>query len=86
MDRVTLLDKNRVFMTKYAAPSVLTGFFVAAVTGTDRQTAEAAFTDPGRILVENTESLFAPKIYDGYTKINEIREQEDGVIIILERG
>ena len=86
MDRVTLTQKGISFDTRFAAPSVLTGYFVAAVQGSDRGTIESAFTDPGDILVHNLEDLFADKTYTGYTRIREIREQESEITVILDRG
>ena len=85
MDRVTLIDKHLVFRTKFAAPSVLTGYFVAAVVDEDRETVESAFTNPGDILVENEDDLYAPQVYTGYKTINEIRESDDFITVILEK-
>ena len=86
MDRITLIDKEQEFMTRFAAPSVLTGYFVAAVVDSDRQTIEAAFTNPGRILVHNMENLYDDAVYEGYTEINEIRESPDEITVILDKG
>lgn len=86
MDRVTLTDKSLVFRAQFAAKSVLTGFFVAAVVDENRETVESAFTEPGDILVENEDDLFAPTVYTGYTTINEIRENSDSIVVILEKG
>ena len=86
MDRITLIDKEQEFMTRFAAPSVLTGYFVAAVVDSDRQTIEAAFTNPGRILVHNMENLYDDAVYEDYTGINEIRESPDEITVILDKG
>ena len=86
MDKVTLTEKGMEFMTRYAAVSVLTGYFVAAVTDADKQTIMDAFTEPGSILVHNMEELYADKTYEGYRRINEIRESEKEITVILDKG
>lgn len=86
MDRVRLPKKNQEFMCRFAAMSVLTGYFVAAVTDSDRETIEKAFTEPGPIMVHNMEDLYADKTYEGYTHINEIRDGGDEITVILDRG
>lgn len=83
MDRVTLVEKGMSFETRFAAPSVLTGYFVAAVLDSDRETIEEAFTNPGNILVEDSNDLVPPKVYEDYKTIVEIREQEDEIIVIV---
>lgn len=85
MDRITLTEKNQEFMCRFAAMSVLTGYFVAAVTDSDRETIEKAFTEPGPILVHNMEELYADKTYEGYRRINEIREAENEITVILDK-
>ena len=85
MDRITLNDKEKEFMSKYAAPSVSTGRFVACVINSDVDTIREAFTDPGPILVHNMQGLYADQVYIGYTRINEIREEKDQIIVILDR-
>lgn len=86
MDKVTLTEKGMEFMTRYAAVSVLTGYFVAAVTDADKQTIMDAFTESGPILVHNMEELYADKTYEGYRRINEIRESEKEITVILDKG
>lgn len=86
MDRITLIDKSIEFMTRFAAPSVLTGYFVAAVVDSDVDTIKDAFSNPGRILVHNMDDLYADQTYDQYKRINEIRESEREIIVILEGG
>lgn len=86
MDRVTLTQKDRQFMARFAAVSVLTGFFVACIEDSDRQEVETAFTDPGEILVHNMEELYADKTYTGYVHINEIRESGKEITVILDKG
>ncbi len=86
MDKVTLTEKDMEFMTRYAAVSVLTGYFVASVTDADKQSIMDAFTEPGPILVHNMEELYADKTYEGYRRINEIRESEKEITVILDKG
>ena len=86
MDKITLIDKNAEFMMRFAAPSVLTGRFVAAVVDSDKETITEAFTDPGKIMVHNMEDLYADKTYEGYTHISEIRDGGDEITVILDRG
>lgn len=85
MDRLTLVEKEMEFMTRFAAPSVLTGYFVAAIPNANREKIEAAFTSPGPILVHNMEELFADKVYEGYTRMRQIREQENEIVVILDK-
>lgn len=85
MDKITLIDKGVEFMTIYAAPSVLTGNFVARVVDSDVETIQTAFTNPGPIFVHNMQSLFADKTYTGYTGIDEIRQGADDIIVILHK-
>ena len=85
MDRITLTEKEQEFMCRFAAPSILTGYFVAAVIRSDRETIEEAFTEPGPILVHNMEDLYADKTYEGYRRINEIREAENEITVILDK-
>lgn len=85
MDRVRLPKKNQEFMCRFAAVSVLTGYFVAAVTDSDRETIEKEFTEPGPIMVHNMEELYADKTYEGYRRINEIRESENEITVILDK-
>ena len=85
MDKITLLDKNMNFLSKYAAPSVSTGYFVAAIVDSDRTTIEDAFTNPGRILVHNVEKLCPDEVYTGYTHINEIRESQNDITVLLDK-
>lgn len=85
MDRVTLVDKEIVFNTRFAAPSILTGYFVAAIIDANREEIEEAFTNPGNILVEDMRGLVAPATYTGYKTINEIREGTNDITVILSK-
>lgn len=86
MDRITLIDKDVSFAAKYAAPSILTERFVANIIDSERSEIESAFQNPGRILVHNMDELWEDKIYEGYASIHEITEQEDGIIVIVDKG
>lgn len=85
MDQVTLTDKGKVFMTRFAAPSVLTGCFVAAVVGSDLKEITEAFTEPGDISVHNMEELFEDKTYSGYRRIVDIMNNTTEIIITLDK-
>ena len=85
MNRITLTEKGKEFLSGFAAPSVLTGFFCAEILGAAREEIEEAFTEPGPILVHNLEDLYADKVYEGYRRINEIRENGENFVIILDR-
>ena len=85
MDRVTLTEKDITFITKFAAASILTGYFVANVLNATREEIEEAFTEPGDILVENMQNLYEQKTYSGYHFINEIREGQDSITVILSK-
>ena len=86
MDRITFLDKGTDLMTRFAAPSVLTGYFVAAVPGATVEQMTEVFTDPGPMLVHNIENLYEDKTYTGYNHINEIREGSGEITVILDKG
>lgn len=85
MDRLTLIEKGMEFMTSFAAPSVLTGYFVTAMPKTYRDEIETAFTEPGTMLVHNMEGLYADEMYEGYRRIREIREHGDEMILVLDK-
>lgn len=85
MDRLTLIEKDMEFVTRFAAPSVLTGYFVTAMPDTYRDEIETAFTEPGTILVHNMEGLYADESYEGYRRIREIREHGDEMIVVLDK-
>lgn len=85
MDRVTLVEKEISFNTRFAAPSILTGYFVAAVVGASEGKIRKAFTDPGDILVEDMNGLVAPVTYTGYKTIVEIREGANDITVILSK-
>lgn len=86
MDKITLIDKEKEFMSRFAAPSVLTGYFVAAIVDSTADEIRDAFTLPGPILVHNMDDLFEDKTYSNYTNIREIKETEEEITVILDGG
>lgn len=84
MDRITLPDKGLQFLADFAAPSVLTGRFVASIVHAEAETVRSAFTAPGEMLVENVEGLYAPKTYTGYD-LDELQERDDRTIVKLSK-
>lgn len=86
MDKVTLLKSGQVFMSRFAAPSVSSGRFVAAIVDSDADTVREAFEVPQDILVQNVEELYADRIYSVYSGIHELRESNDEVTVILDKG
>ena len=86
MDRITFLEKdNTELLTRFAAPSVLTGYFVAAVPNATVGEMEELFSDPGPMLVHNMEDLYDDKVYTGFNHINEIREGLGEITVILDK-
>lgn len=87
MDRITFLEKdNTELLTRFAAPSVLTGYFVAAVPNATVDEMEELFSDPGPMLVHNMDDLYGDKVYTGFNHINEIREVPGEITVILDKG
>ena len=86
MDKITFLKTGAELMTKFAAPSVLTGYFVASVPDATVEQMRDLFTDPGPMRVHNMQNLYEDKIYTEYDQINEIRAGNDEIIIILQKG
>lgn len=86
MDRVTIGRTGLSIDCQYAAPSVLSGRFVACVgddQGLSPEQLREAFTDPGSITVHNIEEHYADKTYTNYTTVDEIRENEHDCIVLL---
>lgn len=83
MDMLRLVNKDKEYLCRYAAPSVLTGRFVACVVDSTEESIREGFTDPGDIFVHNVENLYADKTYTGYTGIDEIRVSENDITVIL---
>lgn len=85
MVKLTLIDKELEFAARYAAPSVTTGRFVACIQDSDEETLREAFTNPGQILVHNVEGLYEDRVYEGFTTVGDIREDEDDLIVIVNK-
>lgn len=85
MDKIILPDKGVELETRFAAPSVLTGRFVCAVVNSDIGTVRDALDHPGRIIVHNTDELYADKIYAGYGAIHSIEESGGEIIAKIDR-
>lgn len=85
MDMVTLIDKDKKYLCRYAAPSILTGRFVACVIGSTEESIREDFTNPGDIFVHNVENLYADKTYTGYTELDELRISDDDIKVILSK-
>jgi len=83
MDRITFRRNDAVFSATFAAPSVLTGNFVACVTGETEEAVRAAFTEPGTIHVEDLDGLIPAADYDGYRSVKSIDEDPDGLLVIV---
>ena len=86
MDKLTLEKSGAVFMSRFAAPSVSTGRFVASIVDSDIETVRAAFTDPGPILVQNVEGLYADEVYTGYSGIKDITKTGGEITVIINKG
>lgn len=85
MDKVTLLKSGQVFMSRFAAPSVSSGRFVAAIVDSDADEVREAFADHGPILVQNTDGLYEDKLYTGFGGIHELREEPEQITVVLDR-
>ena len=85
MDKITLLKSGTVFTSRFAAPSVSSGRFVAAIIDSDVETVRAAFDDPCPMLVHNMEGLYADKVYTGFHGIRKIMENGSEVTVIIEK-
>lgn len=86
MDIVTLTEKGVRFNAEYAAPSVLSGRFVACVADVAVEELRSAFTEPGPILVQSAEGLYADRVYTGYHRLYAIEESERGHIVKVQKG
>jgi hypothetical protein len=83
MDKITLIEKEAVFMSRYAAPSVSSGRFVAAIVDSDADEVREAFTDHGPILVQNTDGLYEDKLYTDFGGIHDLREEQGQITVVL---
>ena len=86
MDKLTLVKSGSVFMSRFAAPSVSSGRFVADIVDSDAETVRAAFEDPGPILAQSVEGLYADEVYTGYSGIHRLTESDGDVTVILDKG
>ena len=80
MDRITL-PTGKTYDADYAADSVVTGNFNAALCCRDLPRIAADFTGADPITVEN--ELVGRKEYRGYRRIVRARETENGYLITL---
>lgn len=83
MDKITLIEKEAVFMSRYAAPSVSSGRFVAAIVDSDVDDVRETFTDHGPILVQNTDGLYEDKLYTDFGGIHDLREEQGQITVVL---
>ena len=83
MDHLMIPDKQKSFDCKFAAPSVLTGRFVAYIYCMDADEIRDALTNPGILIVENEH--VGTREYPGYTTLDSMEEQPDGYIVKLSK-
>lgn len=86
MDKIIIKRTGEEFITQFAAPSILTGRFVALVVGSNVGTVERVFSDPGEMTVHNLDDQYADKTYTGYKGIHSMEERSDGILIKLNKG
>lgn len=72
-------------MSRYAAPSLSTGNFVACVVGSDIETVRSAFEDPGVMRVHNMAGLYPDQIYSGFSGIRSIRDTGGDIAVTIYR-
>lgn len=70
-------------MSRYAAPSLSTGNFVACVVGSDLEAVQSAFENPGAMRVHNVDGLYPDQIYSGFSGIRSIRVTGDGITVTI---
>lgn len=83
MDHLMIPDKQKSFICKFAAPSVLTGRFVAYIYCMDADEIRDALTNPGTLVVENEH--VGVREYPGYTTVYSMDKQPDGYIVKLSK-
>ena len=83
MDLLTIPKKQKEFNCKFAAPSILTGRFVAYIYCTDAEEIRTALNDPGLLIVSNEH--VGVKEYAGYTALDSLDEQPDGYIVRMSK-
>ena len=84
MDLLSIPKKKKEFNCKFAAPSILTGRFVAHILSEDENEIREALTDPGTLIVYNEN--VGTKTYEGYTKIDSMDHQREGGYIVKLSG
>jgi hypothetical protein len=81
MDQLKIPEKNKEYTCRFAAPSILTGRFVAHILCKDGQELREVLTEPGKLYVYNVH--VGTKEYVGYRFIHSMEEQTDGFIVKL---
>ena len=84
MDLLSIPKKKKEFSCKFAAPSILTGRFVAHILEAEEKDIRETLTDPGTLIVYNAHVI--TKTYEGYTKIDSLDEQREGGYIVKLSG
>ena len=84
MDLLSIPKKKKEFNCKFAAPSILTGRFVAYILSEDEEEIRETLTDPGTLIVYNEHVI--TKEYEGYTKIDSLEPQREGGFIVKLSG
>ena len=84
MDLLSIPKKKKEFNCKFAAPSILTGRFVAYILSEDEEEIRETLTDPGTLIVYNAHVI--TKEYDGYRRIDSLEPQRDGGYMVKLSG
>ena len=84
MDLLSIPKKEKEYRCKFAAPSILTGRFVAHILDAEEEDIRETLTDPGTLIVYNEHVI--TKEYEGYKKIDSMEEQRDGGYIVKLSG
>lgn len=84
MDLLSIPKKKKEFNCKFAAPSILTGRFVAYILSEDEEEIRGTLTDPGTLIVYNEHVV--TKEYDGYKRIDSLEAQRDGGYMVKLSG
>ena len=84
MDLLSIPKKKKEYNCKFAAPSILTGRFVAYILDAEEEDIRETLTDPGTLIVYNEHVI--TKEYEGYTKIDSLDPQREGGYIVKLSG
>jgi len=84
MDLLSIPKKKKEYNCKFAAPSILTGRFVAYILSEDEEEIRETLTDPGTLIVYNEHVV--TKEYKGYKRIDSLEAQRDGGYIVKLSG